>query len=156
MVGHAEKGDKENTKTLTGFLAVINNLFGLLFKVIFQASAIKRHKEAEHLILCGLNSRRLTPYKEYQQELEFMSVFASFITGRYPLAFDYLRPFLSTIPDKIVLWNMLALIVCKTEDIRHHRFCMRLMAKQPDNLPLNIMNAHNAFVAGNYKYAIST
>jgi general transcription factor 3C polypeptide 3 (transcription factor C subunit 4) len=84
-----------------------------------------------------------------------MSVLASYLSAKYSMAFDYIRQILNLYPDKTVLWNMLALIVSKTEDIRHHRYCMRMMSKYPDNQSLIIMNGHNAFVSGNYKFAIS-
>ncbi|KAK3747555.1 hypothetical protein QZH41_015788, partial [Actinostola sp. cb2023] len=132
----------------------VEEWWDMLKKVIVQASSIKRHHDAEHLVLCGLNSSRLTNCKEYQHELEFMSVLASCLNKKYKLAFDYVRNVMNTQMAKQMMWNILSAVVCKTEDLRHHRYCMRLLTKHPDNVSLLILNGHNAFVAGSYKFAV--
>lgn len=126
----------------------------VFFQVIIQASSIKRHHDTEHLVLCGLNSHRLTNCNNYQKELEFMSVIASCLTNKYKMAFDYARNVMTSYMSSTMMWNILSAVVCRTEDLRHHRYCLRLSHKYPDNIHLSIMNGHNAFMAGSYKFAI--
>ena len=42
----------------------------------------------------------------------------------------------------------------KGDDIRYNRFLMRLLLKNPDNLPLCILNGHACVASGTYKYAL--
>ena len=86
--------------------------------------------------------------------MELMAVSVFVITKKYRQAFDFLRILLNRKPEHPVLWNILARVVVKTHDSRHHRFCLRVLLKLPDSIPLVIMNGHNAFLCGSYKYAI--
>ena len=42
----------------------------------------------------------------------------------------------------------------RADDVRHNRFLMRLMSRNPDNFALGILNGHNCLVAGTYKYSL--
>ena len=42
----------------------------------------------------------------------------------------------------------------RADDVRHNRFLMRLMSRNPENLALGILNGHNCLVAGTYKYSL--
>ena len=42
----------------------------------------------------------------------------------------------------------------RADDVRHNRFLMRLMSRNPDNPALGILNGHNCLVAGTYKYSL--
>lgn len=37
---------------------------------------------------------------------------------------------------------------------RHHRFCLRLLLKHPDNHALCVLCGHNAMVSGSFKHAL--
>lgn len=39
---------------------------------------------------------------------------------------------------------------------RHHRFCLRLLLKHPDNHALCVLCGHNAMVSGSFKHALGT
>lgn len=39
---------------------------------------------------------------------------------------------------------------------RHHRFCLRLLLKHPDNHALSVLCGHNAMVSGSFKHALGT
>ena len=45
-------------------------------------------------------------------------------------------------------------VIMRADDVRHNRFLMRLMSRNPDNLALGILNGHNCLVAGTYKYSL--
>lgn len=40
------------------------------------------------------------------------------------------------------------------QDLRHNRFCLRILAKNSDYLPLRLFNAHNAHMSGSYMHAL--
>lgn len=56
--------------------------------------------------------------------------------------------------NKPHLWNMFNQVTMHSQDVRHHRFCLRLMLKNPDNHALCVLNGHNAFVSGSFKHAL--
>lgn len=39
---------------------------------------------------------------------------------------------------------------------RHHRFCLRMLLKNPDNITLSVLCGHNAMVSGSFKHALGT
>ena len=45
-------------------------------------------------------------------------------------------------------------VIMRADDVRHNRFLMRLMSRNPENLALGILNGHNCLVAGTYKYSL--
>ena len=57
-----------------------------------------------------------------------------------------------------IIWSILSVfsqqIITISQDLRHNRFCLRLMFKRPDHLPLGILNGHNSLVAGSYKHSL--
>ena len=40
------------------------------------------------------------------------------------------------------------------QSLRHNRFLMRLMHRNPENVALGILNGHNCLVSGTYKYSL--
>lgn len=56
--------------------------------------------------------------------------------------------------NKPQLWNIFYQITMHSQDVRHHRFCLRLMLKNPDSHALCVLNGHNAFVSGSFKHAL--
>ena len=123
-------------------------------KIMFVMGQLKNFSDAERLILCALSSRRFANMPAYRTEMELMAVLTFNLNSKQTQAFDFLKVMISKTPEHPVLWNMLARIVGKTQDSRHHRYCLRLLLKYPDSLPLVTMNGHNAFLSGSYKYAI--
>lgn len=56
--------------------------------------------------------------------------------------------------NKPQLWNIFNQVTMHSQDVRHHRFCLRLMLKNPDSHALCVLNGHNAFVSGSFKHAL--
>lgn len=56
--------------------------------------------------------------------------------------------------NKPQLWNIFNQVTMHSQEVRHHRFCLRLMLKNPDNHALCVLNGHNAFVSGSFKHAL--
>lgn len=58
--------------------------------------------------------------------------------------------------DRPQLWNIFNQVTIHSQDVRHHRFCLRLLLKNPDNHALCVLNGHNGFVSGSFKHALGT
>lgn len=56
--------------------------------------------------------------------------------------------------NKPQLWNIFNQVTMHSQEVRHHRFCLRLMLKNPENHALCVLNGHNAFVSGSFKHAL--
>ena len=56
--------------------------------------------------------------------------------------------------DRPQLWNLFNQVTINSQDLRHHRFCLRLMLKNPDNHALSVLCGHNALVSGSFKHAL--
>ena len=132
----------------------LRKLIPFQLQVVVTLSRLRHHADAEHVVLCGMTSSRFPPYESYVTELEVMCVGALFLTRKYRLAFDCLKLLISSHPENNVVWNMFARITAKTMDVRHHRYCIRLLLKNPDSLPLILSSGNNAFISGTYKFAI--
>ena len=85
------------------------------------------------------------------QECEFLCLLSSFLNGDSYLAFNIVREMASKQLRNSRFWNLLNLVIMRADDIRHNRFLMRLMSRNPDNLALGVLNGHNCLVAGTYK-----
>ncbi|EDO31296.1 predicted protein [Nematostella vectensis] len=125
------------------------------FSLIIEMSKRNMHEEALFLDMCGLASKQLIDLIQPQKELRFMSIAALFLVGRSRKAFDFLRQVVAENPQSFLLWNMLGRVVGHSQDSRHHRYCLRMLIKYPDLLPLVVVNGHNSFTAGSFKFAIA-
>lgn len=54
-----------------------------------------------------------------------------------------------------VCFNSLQLTITSQHQ-RHHRFCLRMLFKHPDNHALCVLCGHNAMVSGSFKHALGT
>ncbi|XP_075542972.1 general transcription factor 3C polypeptide 3-like isoform X3 [Dermacentor variabilis] len=52
-------------------------------------------------------------------------------------------------------WNLFGLAMNLSPVMRQNRFCLRLLYKYPDSVPLGMLNGHNALVSGTYKHALA-
>ncbi|XP_032226353.2 general transcription factor 3C polypeptide 3 [Nematostella vectensis] len=129
--------------------------YEMLKQLIIEMSKRNMHEEALFLDMCGLASKQLIDLIQPQKELRFMSIAALFLVGRSRKAFDFLRQVVAENPQSFLLWNMLGRVVGHSQDSRHHRYCLRMLIKYPDLLPLVVVNGHNSFTAGSFKFAIA-
>lgn len=56
--------------------------------------------------------------------------------------------------ERTQLWNVFNQVTLHSQDARHHRFCLRLMLKHPDNHALYLLNGHTSLVSGTFKHAL--
>uniref|UniRef100_A0A674D6V5 General transcription factor IIIC, polypeptide 3 n=1 Tax=Salmo trutta TaxID=8032 RepID=A0A674D6V5_SALTR len=111
----------------------------LLVRCVCTLCEMKRFKEAELLVDSSLEFYSF--YDVKRKELEFFGLSAAFLDHNYRKAYDYIR--LTLMENSLIL-----------PDVRHHRFCLRLMMKNPDNHALCVLSGHNALVSGSFKHAL--
>ncbi|XP_078727217.1 general transcription factor 3C polypeptide 3 [Lampetra fluviatilis] len=126
----------------------------LLQRAVCELANLGRHDEAELLCDTGLEFYYFYEDRPKRKELESLGLSAAFLSKNFRKAYNYIRIILMENLNKPQLWNIFNQITANSQDIRHHRFCLRLLLKNPDNLPLCILNGHNAFVAGSFKHAL--
>lgn len=56
--------------------------------------------------------------------------------------------------ERAQLWNIFSQATLHSQDGRHHRFCLRLMLKNPENHALCLLNGHTSLVSGTFKHAL--
>ncbi|MEQ2230715.1 General transcription factor IIIC, polypeptide 3 [Ilyodon furcidens] len=94
--------------------------------------------------------------KPMRKELEFIGLSATFLNHDYFKAYNYMRLMLIENVDLPQFWNIFHQLTTSSQHQRHHRFCLRLLLKHPDNHALCVVCGHNAMVSGSFKHALGT
>lgn len=90
------------------------------------------------------------------KELEFVSFLAHYRDPKQEEHSFYLaRSLVLKYPERMRVWNLFGLAVNLSPVMRQNRFCLRLLYKHPDSVPLGLLNGHNALVSGTYKHALA-
>ncbi|XP_045065563.1 general transcription factor 3C polypeptide 3 [Coregonus clupeaformis] len=126
----------------------------LLVRCVETLCEVKRFKEAELLVDSSLEFYSFYDVKVKRKELEFFGLSAAFLDHNYRKAYDYIRLTLMEKKEWPMLWNIFNQVTLHSQDVRHHRFCLRLMMKNPDNHALCVLSGHNALVSGSFKHAL--
>uniref|UniRef100_A0A8C4RBA8 General transcription factor IIIC, polypeptide 3 n=1 Tax=Eptatretus burgeri TaxID=7764 RepID=A0A8C4RBA8_EPTBU len=127
--------------------------WNLLLKTLGVLSAFGRHAEAEILIDTALEFYYFYEDRPKRKELECLGLSASLLGQDFRIAYNYILILLDNL-ESWQAWNIFNHIITHSQDTRHHRFCLRLLLKHPENLALIVLNGHNAFVAGSFKHAL--
>ncbi|KAF7243764.1 General transcription factor 3C polypeptide 3 [Varanus komodoensis] len=128
--------------------------WNLLLKAIYALCDLSRYKEAELLVDSSLEYYSFYDDRQKRKELEYFGLSAAILDKNFRKAYNYIRIMVMEHVNKPQLWNIFNQITMHSQDVRHHRFCLRLMLKNPDNHALCILNGHNAFVSGSFKHAL--
>ncbi|KAJ8003697.1 hypothetical protein DPEC_G00151010 [Dallia pectoralis] len=128
--------------------------WSLLVSSVCTLCEVKRFKEAELLVDSSLEFYSFYDDKVKRKELEFFGLSAAFLDHNYRKAYDYIRLTLIEKQDLPMLWNVFNQVTLHSQDVRHHRFCLRLLLKNPDNHALCVLSGHNAMVSGSFKHAL--
>lgn len=127
------------------------DLFKSMCEVLFKG---KRFAELQRATFSALGSPYFNKKQEIVKEIEFLCLLSSFFNGDGYHAYNLARELVVKDVKNVRLWNMFNLVISKADDVRHNRFLMRLMGRNPDNASLSILNGHNCLVAGTYKYSL--
>ncbi|OCT86295.1 hypothetical protein XELAEV_18019987mg [Xenopus laevis] len=129
--------------------------WSLLLKSIFALCDLTRFKEAELLVDSSLEYYSFYDDRVKRKELEYFGLSAAILDKNFRKAYNYIRIMLMENVNRPQLWNIFNQITMHSQDVRHHRFCLRLMLKNPSNLALCVLSGHNAFVSGSFKHALA-
>lgn len=109
----------------------------------------------QRLTFSAMGSRKFISDPERLQEMEFMCLLACFYNADAYYGYNLARDNVLKDTSKPRIWNLFNLVIQRADDVRHNRFLMRLLARQPNHEALTILHANNCLVAGTYKYALS-
>jgi len=126
-------------------------LFQKLCDVLYERG---RFAELQRVAFSALGSPHFGKKAEMVKDVEFLCLLASFYNGDSYHAYNCVRELVVKNPKNARVWNLFNLVVHRADDVRHNRFLMRLMSKNPDNVALGVLNGHNCLVAGTYKYSL--
>uniref|UniRef100_A0A8C4ZKA9 General transcription factor IIIC, polypeptide 3 n=1 Tax=Gadus morhua TaxID=8049 RepID=A0A8C4ZKA9_GADMO len=128
----------------------------LLVDCVHTMCEVGRYQEAELMVDSAMEFYSFYENKPKRKQLEFFGLSAAFLDHNYRKAYDYIRIMLMDTSDaeRPQLWNVFNQVTLNSQHQRHHRFCLRLMLKNPDNHALCVLCGHNAMVSGSFKHAL--
>uniref|UniRef100_A0A3B4Y0J7 General transcription factor IIIC, polypeptide 3 n=1 Tax=Seriola lalandi dorsalis TaxID=1841481 RepID=A0A3B4Y0J7_SERLL len=124
----------------------------LLVSCVLTLCEVHRYGEAELLVESAMEFYSFYDNKPRRKELEFFGLSATILDHNYYKAYNYIRLMLMENVDLPQLWNVFNQVCLGHQ--RHHRFCLRLLLKHPDNHALCVLCGHNAMVSGSFKHAL--
>ncbi|KAK7893277.1 hypothetical protein WMY93_022429 [Mugilogobius chulae] len=126
----------------------------LLLSCLFTMCEVHRYEETDLLVESAMEFYSFYDNKEKRRELEFIGLSATILDQNHYKAYNYIRVMLMENVNLPQLWNTFNQLTSKALHQRHHRFCLRLLLKNPDNHALSVLCGHNAMVSGSFKHAL--
>ncbi|XP_034720097.1 general transcription factor 3C polypeptide 3 isoform X2 [Etheostoma cragini] len=126
----------------------------LLVSCVLTLCEVRRYEEAELLVESAMEFFSFYDNKPKRKEMEFFGLSATILDHNYYKAYNYIRLMLMENVDLPQLWNIFNQLTITSQHQRHHRFCLRLLLKHPDNHALCVLCGHNAMVSGSFKHAL--
>ncbi|XP_070786830.1 general transcription factor 3C polypeptide 3 [Enoplosus armatus] len=126
----------------------------LLVSCVLTLCEVRRYEEAELLVESAMEFYSFYDNKPRRREMEFFGLSATILDHNYYKAYNYIRLMLMENVDLPQLWNIFNQLTITSQHQRHHRFCLRLLLKHPDNHALCVLCGHNAMVSGSFKHAL--
>ncbi|KAG9262313.1 general transcription factor 3C polypeptide 3 isoform X1 [Astyanax mexicanus] len=141
---------------VTGKTSVLSreDWWRLLLECLEALCEEKRFTEAELLVDSSLEFYSFYDDRVKRKELEYLGLSAAFLDRNFRKAYDYIRLMLMNSVERDQLWNVFNQVTLQSQDVRHHRFCLRLMLKNPENHALCLLNGHTSLVSGTFKHAL--
>uniref|UniRef100_A0A8C1ZGR7 General transcription factor IIIC, polypeptide 3 n=1 Tax=Cyprinus carpio TaxID=7962 RepID=A0A8C1ZGR7_CYPCA len=147
------KASRNNLTEITSVLSR-DDWWKLLLRCLAVLCEVKRFAEAELLVDSTLEYYSFYDDRVKRKELEYLGLSAAFLDRNFRKAYDYIRLMLMDNVERTQLWNVFNQVTLHSQDARHHRFCLRLMLKHPDNHALYLLNGHTSLVSGTFKHAL--
>ena len=120
--------------------------------------SLEQYSKACEIIDKSVSFRSFSENKRYRCELDFLSATTNFLARDYLKAFDAFRWALLRSEKRglnsTAMWNFFCRITNNMPDRKGHKYVLRQLFKHPAILPLIIVNGHNTFLCGSYKYAL--
>ncbi|XP_037617972.1 general transcription factor 3C polypeptide 3 [Sebastes umbrosus] len=126
----------------------------LLVSCVLTLCEVQRYEEAELLVESAMEFYSFYDNKPRRKEMECFGLSATVLDHNYYKAYNYIRLMLMENVELPQLWNIFNQLTITSQHQRHHRFCLRLLLKYPDNHALCVLCGHNAMVSGSFKHAL--
>uniref|UniRef100_A0A8C8DLT2 General transcription factor IIIC, polypeptide 3 n=1 Tax=Oryzias sinensis TaxID=183150 RepID=A0A8C8DLT2_9TELE len=126
----------------------------LLVSCILTLCQLERYGEADLLVESAMEFYSFYDNKPRRRELECFGLSATILDHNYCKAYNYIRLMLIENVNLPQLWNIFNQLTINSQHQRHHRFCLRLLLKYPNNHALCVLCGHNALVSGSFKHAL--
>uniref|UniRef100_A0A3Q1GEM1 General transcription factor IIIC, polypeptide 3 n=1 Tax=Acanthochromis polyacanthus TaxID=80966 RepID=A0A3Q1GEM1_9TELE len=123
----------------------------LLVSSVLTLCEVQRYEEAELLVDSAMEFYSFYDNKPRRKELEFFGLSATILDHNYCKAYDYIRKTFCLSTNCVFASPQLTIT---SQHQRHHRFCLRMLLKHPDNHALCVLCGHNAMVSGSFKHAL--
>lgn len=115
---------------------------------------LKRFDELQVAGVMSITSTCFTRDSNILQECDVLRLLACYFSGSHEDAYRLMRFTIFKNMNSNRVWVLFNLIVSTMKDLRHNRFCLRLLYKHPNHLALGMLNGHNALVSGSYKHSL--
>lgn len=132
----------------------VNDLWEIYLKVCHTLMDQKDYKQLESFTIAALMTPNFMKDSAKAKEAEFVCLVACILNKNGHFAYNFIKEICVKDVNNFRAWNLFCQIITISQDLRHNRFCLRLMFKRPDHLPLGILNGHNSLVAGSYKHSL--
>ncbi|KAL6115541.1 gtf3c3 [Pungitius sinensis] len=126
----------------------------LLVSCVLTLCDVRRYEEAELLVESAMEFYSFYDNKPRRKEMECFGLSATILDLNHYKAYNYIRLMLIESVDRPQLWNIFNQLTITSHHQRHHRFCLRMLLKNPSNLALGFLCGHNALVSGSFKHAL--
>lgn len=129
-------------------------LWGFYQKVFQKLYELKEFEVLEIICLRQLTNKLFVKFPELAKEVDFLAFLACYYAKSTDNAYDLVKYFATQHIDNNRIWNLFAQMITFNQDVRHNRFCLRLMAKHPEHKALGMLNGHTSLIVGSYKHAL--
>ncbi|XP_038132374.1 general transcription factor 3C polypeptide 3 isoform X2 [Cyprinodon tularosa] len=126
----------------------------LLLSCLLGLCELRRYGETDLLVESAMEFYSFYDSKPRRKELEFFGLSATILNQDFFKAYNYMRLMLVENLNFPQFWNIFHQLTLSSEHQRHHRYCLRLLLKHPDNPALCVLCGHNAAVCGSFKHAL--
>ncbi|XP_075542969.1 general transcription factor 3C polypeptide 3-like isoform X1 [Dermacentor variabilis] len=134
----------------------VNELYQCFYELCLALHSSGRTEELQQATTEALVSPLLNREAQLYKELDFLCFQAHYQDPRQEEhTFSMARLLVLKYPTYNRAWNLFGLAMNLSPVMRQNRFCLRLLYKYPDSVPLGMLNGHNALVSGTYKHALA-
>ncbi|XP_048758832.1 general transcription factor 3C polypeptide 3-like isoform X2 [Ostrea edulis] len=147
---HFKQGYKESTKSEIP----VDDLWDLFVKLCEMLLNNKKYEDLLQVTALGMSCPYFMLEPRKLKQTEFMCLIACLLTKNESFAFSHVREICIKEGNKNQVWNLLNQVLLIATENRHNRFYLRYLLNNPDHVPVELINGHNAALSGTYKYAL--